>query len=349
MKNHWRISGILMVTLIVVFLTGATYQQAAASRPDPEMMGLLTEPVPLAAFSNGSPVQAQAAQGTPRWSNWTGLQGYTTSAPSVAAAAADRVFLFARDESGLLVWSRWDGRAWTTPAAISSAQLDSAPSCASWGTSRSIRLSCFAVINGSGALQHIWYNGESWSGWQNLGGVLTSAPGAVSWNAGVVSAFVRGADMRMYQRYYDGRSWSAWIRHDGELTSAPSCASWAETRVDCVVRGNGNNLYHKTWESGPGKGWGGWNNLGGGVNSAPSIVDWGVNRLSVFYRGDNGMMMHRYWDGTRWVGPEDLGGPIASSPACASPVVNRIECYAQGIDPAYNAGPALIQRVWSSQ
>jgi hypothetical protein len=312
------------------------------------MMGLLTEPVPLAAFSNGAPM-AQQAQGTPRWSNWNALEGFTTSAPSVAAASIDRVFLFARSERGTLIWSRWDGRTWTRAAELNANRLASAPSCASWGTSRSVRLSCFAVLEGSSAMQHTWYDGTNWSGWQNLGGTLTSAPGAVSWAPGVVSAFVRGTDTQMWQRYYDGRNWSGWIRLDGELTSAPSCSSWSEARVDCVVRGNGNNLFLKTWEAGPGKGWGGWNALGGGANSAPSITAWGVNRLSIFYRGDNGMMMHRYWDGARWVGPEDLGGPISSSPACTSPAVNRIECYAQGVDPIYNAGPALIQRVWSTQ
>lgn len=343
MRHRWRVSGILLVTLIVVFLTGTTFQQAAAARQDPELMGILTEPVPLSAINNGAPIAQQTG---PRWGGWNTIEGFTTSAPSAASAGINNVFLFARSERGTLIWSRWDGRSWSRPAELSSARMVSAPSCTSWGTSRSVRLSCFAVLEGSNTLRHLWYDGTNWYGWENLGGDIRSAPAAVSWAPGVVSVFVRGTDARLWQRYYDGRGWSGWIQHDGELTSAPSCASWGETRVDCVVRGNGNNLFVKTWEAGPGKGWGGWVGLGGGVNSAPAITAWGVNRLSVFYRGDNGMMLHRFWDGTRWQGPEDLGGPISSSPACTSPQVNRIECYAQGIDATYNAGPAIIQRVW---
>jgi hypothetical protein len=343
MRNHWRLSGIVLVTLIVVFLTGTTFQQAAAQQQDPELMGVLTEPVPLAAVSDGAPIVAQSG---PRWQSWNTINGAITSAPSVASASINNVFMFARSERGTLVWSRWDGRNWSAVSEVSSARLISAPACASWGPPRSVQLSCFAVLEGSNALRHLYYVNGTWYGWENLGGDVRSAPAAVSWAPGVVSAFVRGTDARLWQRWYNGRAWSGWIQHDGELTSAPACASWSEARVDCVVRGNGSNLFVKTWEAGPGKGWGPWTNLGGGVNSAPGIAAWGVNRLSVFYRGDNGMMLHRFWDGTRWQGPEDLGGPISSSPACTSPQINRIECYAQGIDPVYNAGPAIIQRVW---
>jgi hypothetical protein len=116
--------------------------------------------------------------------------------------------------------------------------------------------------------------------------------------------------------------------------------------VDCTVRGNGSNLFHMAWEAG--RGWNAWTNLGDQMNSAPTAVAWGPNRLSIFYRGQNGNMQHRLWNGTSWANAEDLGGPISSSPACASPVLNRIECYAQGVDPLFNAGPALIQRIWTS-
>lgn len=352
MRSRWRISGMLLVTLMVVFLTGTTFQQAAVAREQAELMGLLTEPAPVAAVAAAGPV-VQQAQG-PRWSSWTGLQGFTTSAPSVTAAGRNNVFLFARSERGTLVWSRWNGSSWTRMAELSSSRLASAPSCASWGNNTDIRISCFAVLEGSSAVHHLYYAGGSWYGWQSLGGVATSAPGAVSWAPGVVSVFVRGqGDGQMYQNWWaSGSGWSGWSPLGGQLTSAPACASLREPpgRVDCVVRGNGNNLFLKTWQGGSGQGWqADWTNLGGGASSAPTIAAWGANRLSVFYRGENGNMLHRYWDGTRWVGPEDLGGPISSSPACTSPEVNRIECYAQGIDAEWNAGPSLLQRIWTAQ
>jgi hypothetical protein len=351
MRSRWRISGMLLVTLMVVFLTGTTFQQAAA-REQAELMGVLVEPVPVASFSNEAPVAQQAQN--PQWSNWSTLEGYTTSAPSVAAAGRNNVFLFARSERGTLAWSRWNGSNWSRLTELRSERLASAPSCASWGSNNAIRISCFAVLEGSNSLRHLYYADGNWYGWQNLGGVATSAPGAVSWDFGVVSAFVRGqGDGQMYQIWYSQRTgWSGWTPLGGRLTSAPACTSLREPplRVDCVVRGDGNNLYLKTWQEGSGRGWqADWTNLGGGVASAPTIATWGVNRLSAFYRGENGNMTQRYWDGNQWVGPIDLGGQITSSPSCISPERNRIECYAQGVDALYNAGPPIIQRVWSGQ
>ena len=84
-------------------------------------------------------------------------------------------------------------------------------------------MSCFALRQGSSAVWHIWWNGERWSEWQNLGGIATSAPAAVSWGAQRVAVFVRGSDNKMYQAYYDGQRWISWISHEGILTSAPAC------------------------------------------------------------------------------------------------------------------------------
>lgn len=341
MNNRLRVSGMLLVVLVVLMLTGTSFQSAAAQQPDPAAMGVFSEPVPVAAAAAAGAAQ-QAG-----WSGWASVNMKVTSAPSVTASGASGVYLFARGERGTLVWNRWDGRAWSGAQELSGARLASAPSCASWGTSRSVNLSCFAVLEGSSALQHMYYIDGRWNGWQNLGGSVTSAPGAVSWAPGAVAAFARGSDTALWQTYYAGGRWSGWIRLDGELTSAPSCASWSETRVDCAVRGNGNNLFVKSWEAGAGKGWGAWQNLGGGVNSAPSAAAWDSGRLSIFYRGENGMLLHRYWNGSAWSAPEDLGGPISASPACASPQKGRVECYAEGIDPLFNTGGALLQRVWT--
>src|SRR5262249_47495824 len=52
------------------------------------------------------------------------------------------------------------------------------------------------------AMWHKWWNGSSWSGWESLGGVLTSAPAAVSWGPNRIDCFVRGTDNAMWHKWW---------------------------------------------------------------------------------------------------------------------------------------------------
>jgi hypothetical protein len=53
----------------------------------------------------------------------------------------------------------------------------------------------------NGALYHQGYNG-AWSGWESLGGYLTSSPAAASPTSGVIDVFVRGGDSALWQKTY---------------------------------------------------------------------------------------------------------------------------------------------------
>jgi hypothetical protein len=53
------------------------------------------------------------------------------------------------------------------------------------------------------ALWHQGYASGGWSGWESLGGVLTSSPAAASSTSGKIDVFVRGADAALYQREYN--------------------------------------------------------------------------------------------------------------------------------------------------
>lgn len=48
---------------------------------------------------------------------------------------------------------------------------------------------------------HRNWNGMSWSGWQSLGGIITSDPGAVSWGGNRLDVFARGADSHLWHIY----------------------------------------------------------------------------------------------------------------------------------------------------
>jgi hypothetical protein len=51
------------------------------------------------------------------------------------------------------------------------------------------------------AVWHAHFDGTNWS-WENLGGLVTSAPSAVSWGAGSLDVFARGADRLLWHIFY---------------------------------------------------------------------------------------------------------------------------------------------------
>ena len=65
----------------------------------------------------------------------------------------------------------------------------------------------------TGALYHKSYTG-SWSGWQYLGGALTSSPAAAAPGSGLIDVFVRGTDSGLWQKTYNG-GWSGWTSIGG--------------------------------------------------------------------------------------------------------------------------------------
>lgn len=42
----------------------------------------------------------------------------------------------------------------------------------------------------------------TWSGWEDLGGVIDDTPGAVSWGANRIDTFARGMDNHMWHKWW---------------------------------------------------------------------------------------------------------------------------------------------------
>ena len=180
------------------------------------------------------------------------------------------------------------------------------------------------LLASSGLLLPVSLASAQWSDWENLGGVLTSAPTAASWGANRLDIFARGSDNAMWHKWWNG-SWSDWENLGGSLTSDPDCVSWSLNRIDCFVRGLDNALWHKWWNGS----WSDWENLGGVLTSGPTAASWGANRLDIFARGLDSAMWHKWWDGS-WSDWENLGGALISDPDCASWGVNRVDCFVRG-------------------
>ncbi len=168
-----------------------------------------------------------------------------------------------------------------------------------------------------------------WSGWEPLGGTLTSGVHAASWGENRLDVFARGTDNQLWHKSWGGSAWSGWVPLGGVLTSAPSAVAWGPNRLDVFARGTDNQLWHTWWG---GSAWSGWEPLGGILGSAPDAASWNSNRLDVFARGTDNQLWHKWWDGSAWSGWEPLGGGITSDPSAVSWGVNRIDVFARGTD-----------------
>jgi hypothetical protein len=193
-----------------------------------------------------------------------------------------------------------------------------------------------------GALHQKSYVNGVWSGWEDLGGSLSSAPSVVAWADGF-NVFARSTSNTLVHRWYTGGAWSEWEDLGGTLTSAPSAASWGSGHIDVFARGSDNALVHKFYL----RGWSSWSSLGGALSSAPSAISWGTGRLDVFARSTGSTLTHWWYTKDTWFGSEDLGGSLTSAPAAASWTAGRLDVFGRGSSNTL-AHRWFTDGVWSS-
>lgn len=83
-----------------------------------------------------------------------------------------------------------------------------------------------------------------WSSWEDLGGIITSAPSASSRAANRLDVFARGESNHLLWKIWNGVSWSTWHDLDGYLTSSPSSFSWGPDRIDVFAKGINDELIY---------------------------------------------------------------------------------------------------------
>jgi hypothetical protein len=169
----------------------------------------------------------------------------------------------------------------------------------------------------------------SWHGYENLGGIITSKPSAVSWGPNRIDVVARGTDSVVWHRWWDGTAWKGWESlGGGVIQGAPAICSWANGRLDVFAVGTDHKMYHRWYQGG----WSAWESLGGMFSSDPCAVSWGTNRIDLFARGMDSALWHMWWDGAHWAGWESLGGVLDSAPAVSSWDANRLDCFVKGTD-----------------
>lgn len=287
-------------------------------------------------------VRSSAPSPFPQWASWNRLAGGPVSPPAAVSWAHNASDVFTVDGDGDLRhrWHRsgsgWGpGGGWRDLGHPRSVRLVGQPGVVS---QREGSLDVFARGSDDALWHRAYRPGSGWSGWFNRGGVLGSAPDAISWKNGHVAIFVTSKNNEVWERSYNGR-WYPWRRVGGPVTSAPGVTAWSNGRIDVFARGTDGTLQHKYYAD---RAWGPWASRGGQLLGAgrPGAVSWGPGRLDVFVVGGAGLYRTGYQTGWRWIpssGYESLGGPgptVVSGTDASSRRAGHIEAYASTADGA---------------
>jgi thiol-disulfide isomerase/thioredoxin len=185
-------------------------------------------------------------------------------------------------------------------------------------------LSAPAHLFVQGTDQALWtkyyQSASGWSGWQSLGGSLTSSPAATSPGSGLIDVFARGTDGAVWYKDWNGAAWSSWHSLGGQIPAGtgPAACSWGSGRVDVFVQGTDGAMYQKVWN---GSSWSNWIYLGGSLTSSPAAATApGSSSIDVFARGTDGAVWYKDWNGAAWSSWHSAGGqiPAGTGPAASS-------------------------------
>jgi len=239
-------------------------------------------------------------QSTSGWGNCESLGGILTSSPAAASPASGKIDVFVRGtDSGLwqVEYNNGGWHSWTSLGGIM--YPGTGPAASSWGSGR---LDVFVVGTDLG-LWHQGYNG-AWSGWESLGGILTSSPAAASPASGKIDVFVRGTDSGLWETTYSGglspgstsiyyvpQAGSTWVNHG---TAGASYNAYVSTPSLFQTQANGYPY---------------WGDIGkndficipaGSATNNPNVASWEIGfRFSGIASDASATSAHRYqkiWD-----------------------------------------------------
>jgi hypothetical protein len=230
------------------------------------------------------------------WGSWDNLAGgLLLSAPAIASRGANQLDVFAIGiDDGILpnylvvMTNHFNGSAWSGWTVLDNPDENNPP--ANWPTVERLvpmpNLTAPAVVARGGQLDLFWrwpdntlryrhYTGSAWETWQNLGGALSTGPGAVAMDTTHTTVFAGGVDGALWYQSYSG-SWGSWMRLPmnsitGVVTiaSAPSAVSPQTGKITVYLRGSDNQLWQNTYT---GSAWGKWASAGGVLASGAAAA-----------------------------------------------------------------------------
>ncbi len=160
------------------------------------------------------------------WSSWQSLGGKLTSAPA-ATATGNQIGVFVRGTDGAVWYRHLSGTAWSSWTSVGGQVLaGTSPAAYNWGASE---IGWFVT----GTNQQLYWNYEAFTsggqtnGYVNLGGYLTSSPGATGWlnttlsTRSKIDVFARGGSgdfTILWQKTYDPNITTTWLNNWSDWT-----------------------------------------------------------------------------------------------------------------------------------
>lgn len=164
--------------------------------------------------------------------------------------------------------------------------------------------------------------------YENLAGVVTSEPSAVSWGAEHSAAFVRGGDRALWYLQWDNGSATGWQSLGGDITWNPFALSTQPGQLIAFYRGTNKQLWYRELNAGTGT-WSPHQSLGGVLTSSPVAVSWGPGHLAVFTRGQANDLWYRERIGSTWGPWTGLGGYFTGDPIVVSRGYGLMDLFAR--------------------
>lgn len=127
----------------------------------------------------------------------------------------------------------------------------SEPAVVSWGPNR---IDIFATDR-SQMLQHKWWDGVRWSGWEPLWS-LPDPVTAVSWGSNRIDLFAIGSTpgtsaQHLWHGWWGGSAWGGPESLGAWSISRPAAVCWGLNRIDVFGRQWGSYMYHTWWDGLP--------------------------------------------------------------------------------------------------
>jgi len=195
--------------------------------------------------ANGTPNVLMHLWYSSGWRPWESLGGTLTSGPSVASWVAGRLDIFYANASHALGHIWFDGDIWEPHEQLGPETFVGSPAAVSWSRGR---IDVVARGSASGSpLIHKWIDGGNWSGWETLGGALSSNPAIASFGQGRLDVFYRGASGALLTQWFDSGAWHTESSLGGTFIGAPGAVSWGGQRIDVVVNDPGGGVVQRTW------------------------------------------------------------------------------------------------------
>ena len=135
-------------------------------------------------------------------------------------------------------------------------------------------------------LWHAWsVGGQNWSGWEPLGGRLTSAPDGAAWAPNRLDVAGRGQDGSVWHLAWAG-GWLPWEWLGGQVIGGQAAVSPAPNQLDVIARGSDDRVFIRSWF---GSGWSPWSPLNGGATGFDPDATTAGGRTVVYARAGNAL------------------------------------------------------------